>query len=765
MSLVGADAPRAFFAHLRRGIGPRLLLSVLLFSSAVTLVLTAFQLYLDYRYDVGVIERRLGEIERGNLDTIGESLWQLDQTRLQIELRDVMRLPDIRMVEVRRIAAPDPLTLSLGERATRAFIGREMPIFYIVAGERRQVGALYVEASLVEVYRQLRNKALVILASQGAKTFLVSLFILYIFHLLVTRHLVSIAESVRRYDQRRPAPPLRLNRRPPRRRDELDEVVAALNALWDGLQRTHDDLHHANAELTRDVAARREAEAALRDSEQRFRDYAEVAFDWFWETDAEHRFTYVSERIAAFGFHPNNLIGRRCWDAAADLEEEPEKWRRHFQAIERHEPFRGFAYRIAYADGRPAFVESSGKPIFDAAGVFVGYRGGGRDVTVQREVEVQLQQAQKLAAVGHLTGGMAHDFNNLLTVVIGNLDLALERMPDEPRAAAQTALHAAQRAATLVHHLLAFSRRQTLRPEPLDLNRLAVGMAPLLRRSLGEQVEFEAKLQPELWPALADRAQVESALLNLAINARDAMPAGGRLTIETANKHLDDAYAAQNVEVTTGDYVMLAVSDTGTGMPPEILKRAVEPFFTTKEVGMGSGLGLSMIYGFAKQSGGHLKIYSEPGHGTTVRLYLPRALEPSTAAESASPEPTGGSETILVVEDNADVRRFVSSQLKELGYRVIEAAAGPQAQAILAGDEPIDLLLTDVVMPGGITGPQLAQSAKRQRPGIKLLYASGHAENAIVRHGILEPGVHFLAKPYRRQELALSVRAVLDSPD
>jgi CheY-like chemotaxis protein len=284
---------------------------------------------------------------------------------------------------------------------------------------------------------------------------------------------------------------------------------------------------------------------------------------------------------------------------------------------------------------------------------------------------------------------------------------------------------------------------------------------------VGAPIEIDTRLQADLWPTLADRGQVESSLLNLVINARDAMPAGGRVLIETANKQLDADYAAHNSDVAVGDYVMLAVTDTGTGMPPDVLERAVEPFFTTKEIGKGSGLGLSVIYGFARQSRGHLKIYSEVGRGTTVRLYLPRAA--TAGAEPAAPPPptvhARGGEVVLVVEDHPDVRSYVVAQLRDLGYRVIEAADGPQALTILGGDAAIDLLMTDIVMPGGMTGRQLAEAAKRQRPRLKLLFTSGHAEDAVAGDGEPGPPVQFLGKPYTRQDLALKVRLALETLD
>jgi PAS domain S-box-containing protein len=389
-----------------------------------------------------------------------------------------------------------------------------------------------------------------------------------------------------------------------------------------------------------------------------------------------------------------------------------------------------------------------------------------RDVTALRQAETQLQQAQKMESVGQLTGGIAHDFNNLLTVVIGSLDLALGRVQGDAQPLVDSALRAAERGAAMVRQLLAFSRRQTLMPETLSLNELTADMGDLLRRTLGETIEIEMKTSGGLWPARADKGQVESALLNMSINARDAMPQGGKLTIETANAHLDEDYAAQNPDVRPGDYVVLAVTDTGTGMPPEVIARACEPFFTTKGVGKGTGLGLSMIYGFVKQSGGHLKIYSEVGHGTTIRVYLPRVVSGETLAaaprESAQEHPRGG-ETILVVEDDPDVRAFVVMQLGLLGYRVIEAEDGRKAQQVIDGDQSVDLLFTDMVMPGGMTGRQLAENARQRRPQLKALFTSGYTEAAVAHQGKLDPNMHFLQKPFRRQDLAEKIREALDA--
>jgi signal transduction histidine kinase/ActR/RegA family two-component response regulator len=380
--------------------------------------------------------------------------------------------------------------------------------------------------------------------------------------------------------------------------------------------------------------------------------------------------------------------------------------------------------------------------------------------------QVRFAEAQRLEALGQLTGGVAHDFNNLLTIIINSADSILMRVSEELRPRVEAILYAADNGAALVRQLLSFSRRQTLLFAAVDINLIVGAMEDMLRRTLGARVETEFTLAADLWPAYADRTQVESALLNLAINARDAMPNGGTLTIETYNAHLDEAYAAQNVDVTPGEYVVLAVTDSGVGMAPEVIERAFEPFFTTKEVGKGSGMGLSMVYGFAKQSKGHVKIYSELGRGTTVRLYLPRDATGLIAARpTMSTTSERGSETILVVEDDPRVRQLAVSSLRERGYTVREAANGAEAVAELDGEGKIDLLLTDVIMPGSMTGRDVAEHALEAQPSIRLLFTSGYADASVMRNGLVKAGARFLAKPYRGGELAAAVRALLDSTE
>jgi signal transduction histidine kinase len=397
-----------------------------------------------------------------------------------------------------------------------------------------------------------------------------------------------------------------------------------------------------------------------------------------------------------------------------------------------------------------------------------------KEITERMAAEEQLRQAQKMEAIGQLTGGVAHDFNNLLTVILGGLDQMdrqLAKLPDDNavarlRRSRDMAQQACQRAATLTSRLLAFARRQALDPKPVDANRMVGGMAELLARTLGEQVQLEVVTAPGLWTAMADPSELESALLNLAVNARDAMPTSGRLTVETGNVFLDEAYVAEIPEpVPPGHYVMIAVSDTGCGMSADTVERVFEPFFTTKPLGQGTGLGLSQVYGFVRQSGGHVRIYSEVGQGTTVKLYLPRAWEVDETAVGAPPHAAradGGDEVILVVEDHDDLRAYSVSVLKELGYRVMEASAGLAALERLDQAAHVDLLFTDVILPGGMDGRGLADEARRRRPGLKVLFTTGYTRNAIVHNGRLDPGVQLVSKPFTFEALARKVRAVLD---
>ncbi|TGS09492.1 response regulator [Mesorhizobium sp. M2E.F.Ca.ET.209.01.1.1] len=388
------------------------------------------------------------------------------------------------------------------------------------------------------------------------------------------------------------------------------------------------------------------------------------------------------------------------------------------------------------------------------------------EIETREKAESQLRQAQKMEAVGQLTGGIAHDFNNMLAVITSAMNLAqrkLARGEHDVLSFVEAAADAAARAANLTARLLAFSRQQPLAPQIIDANRLVTGMSDLLRRTLGHAIEIETVLAGGLWKTHADPTQLENAIINLAVNARDAMDEEGKLTIETANCHLDEAYAAAHPQVKAGQYVMIAVTDTGTGMPADIMAKAFEPFFTTKPAAKGTGLGLSQVFGFVKQSGGHVKIYSEPGEGTTIKIYLPRFTGPEEAAQpvkAGSRSDVPATETVLLVEDDARVRASTAAALLELGYTVIEAAGGDEALQKLGENAAIALMLTDIVMPG-MNGRQLAEQARRQSLSLKVVFMTGFTRNAVVHNGVLDHDVHFIAKPFTLEQLAAKLRDAL----
>jgi len=449
--------------------------------------------------------------------------------------------------------------------------------------------------------------------------------------------------------------------------------------------------------------------------------------------------------------------------------EDREHTRAGFELTQVGQPAICFVNRYRCKDGSYRYISWVGIP--EEGYVYCT----GRDVTAERAAQADLtaaqealRQAHKMEAIGQLTGGIAHDFNNLLTGILGSLALVRRRLEsshtdDVPRLL-DAATTSAQRAATLTHRLLAFARRQSLDIRPNDINRLVLSMEDLLNRTLGERIELSCILAEGLWAALTDANQLESALLNLAINARDAMPLGGRLTIETVNVKLDEAYTALNEDVEAGEYVAVSVSDTGIGMSPETLSRAIDPFFTTKPIGEGTGLGLSVIYGFMKQSRGHLRLFSELGEGTTVKLYLPRARQNAIVLDVPQVNsPRGAGETILVVEDDDTVRLVMSDALADLGYRVLLATDARPAIALLQSERQIDLLISDVVLPH-ISGRKLAELARNLRPDLKVLFVTGYAEQATIRGQFLDAGMDMLTKPFALDALGAKVHAMIQRP-
>ncbi|MCP3407465.1 PAS domain S-box protein [Bradyrhizobium sp. CCGB01] len=526
------------------------------------------------------------------------------------------------------------------------------------------------------------------------------------------------------------------------------------------------------AKITRDLTERRAAEAKLRESEQQFRLMVQSVTDYaIYMLDVEGNVaTWNAGAQRIKGYAPEEIIGRHFSNFYTEEDRAAGLPRMGLQTAAREGRWEHEGQRVR-KDGTPFWAHVVIDAIRDDDGKLVGFAKVTRDITERRQAEAALQAAQatmirsqKLEAIGQLTGGVAHDFNNLLQVISGNLQLLNKDIAGNTRAEmrVQNALAGVARGSKLATQLLAFARRQPLEPRVVNVGRLIKGMDDLLRRAIGGEIEVETVVGGGLWNSLIDPDQLENAILNLAINARDAMNGQGRLTIEASNAFLDDEYVRQYGDLIAGQYVMIAVTDTGSGIPPNILERVYEPFFTTKAEGKGTGLGLAMVYGFLKQSGGHVKIYSEIGAGTTVKLYFPRemAIE-DTLVSATTGDIKGGEETVLVVEDDDEVREVAVSMLSDLGYRVVKARDAVAALAIVDSGIPIDLIFTDVMMPGTLRSPELARKARERLPNVAVLFTSGYTQNAIVHGGRLDPGVELLAKPYTREALARKFRHVL----
>ncbi len=556
-----------------------------------------------------------------------------------------------------------------------------------------------------------------------------------------------------------------------RRRRTEEALLSSEQSLERKVEERTAELASANARLMHEISQRERAEGLFQHLVEGVSDYAlyRLAPDGIvssWNTGAQ--------RIK--GYHAHEIVGRHFENFYTEEDRAAGRPARALETARREGKFEAEGQRVR-KDGSRFWASVVINRIDDRDGRLLGFAKITRDITERRAVQQDLQraqeqlaQAQKMEGIGQLTGGVAHDFNNLLTVILGNLETAQRAStsnpnPDRLARALENAALGAQRAASLTQRLLAFSRRSPLDPKPIEASRLVAGMSELLRRTLGEQVVVETVLAGGLWRIHADPNQLEIGILNLAVNARDAMPDGGRLTIETANAYLDESYAATQSEVVPGQYVVISISDTGIGMDRETMARAFEPFFTTKDIGHGTGLGLSQVYGFAKQSGGHIKIYSEPGHGTTVKLYLPRLLssdEPDALPSTPTQAPSSASgETILVVEDDPDVRANTTGILRELRYTVLEAPIAATALHLMDTHPEIDLLFTDVGLPGGMNGKQLADAAHKIRPDLKVLFTTGYARNAIVHGGRLDPGVQMLPKPFTYAAVASKIAEIL----
>jgi PAS domain S-box-containing protein len=545
--------------------------------------------------------------------------------------------------------------------------------------------------------------------------------------------------------------------------------IAARTLAEQELQQLNQSLEERANQRARELAA---SLTRLEDTERRFRLLVESVTGYaIYMLDPDgHVINWNPGAARAKGYAPHEIIGRHFSTFYTPEDKAAEIPQRALRIAIETGKFEAEGWRVR-KDGSRFWASAILNAIKGPDGQILGFAKVTRDLTERRAAEERARQAQKMEGVGQLTGGVAHDFNNLLTIIIGNLE-TLQRNVRRPdldidrlERSVDNAMRGARRAESFSQRLLAFSRQQPLDPKPIDLGRLVTGMSDLLRRTLGEQITIETVLSGNVWRALADPNQIELAILNLAVNARDAMPSGGKLTLETANVHLDEKYASSQAEVVPGQYVMLAVTDNGSGMTPEVKAKAFDPFFTTKDIGHGTGLGLSQVYGFIKQSRGHVKIYSEIGEGSTIKLYLPRAHAVSAEEDVDVAQPVSGSqdETILVVEDDPDVRTYSCETLAELGYTVVAAENGAAALRLLASNPQVNVLFSDIGLPGGMNGRQLSEEARKLRPDLKVLFTTGYARNAIVHDGRLDPGVELITKPFTQAALAEKLRNILDA--
>jgi signal transduction histidine kinase/ActR/RegA family two-component response regulator len=638
---------------------------------------------------------------------------------------------------------------------------KEFGIPLYVNVQKAAVGLLSVQIDPNIIAEHFFDRAALILGAGFLRNTVLALILTLLFYVTLTRPILDITRRLSKVDIEYPDKSL-VQIPKKNKGDELGDMIVTVNQL----------LHAVGTSL----AQRREAEVGLRRSQERFRDMASATSDWFWEMNKDFQITFFSgedadkdkDHAAVTFFADTN------WNDILKQLHDPSELEDHQKLLSERKSFRDLQTQVTGEKGEKWSFSWSGVSVFNQKGEFVGYRGTTSDITRQMldkqliaDTEEQLRQAQKMEAVGQLTGGVAHDFNNILAVVLGNLELIQELTKDEEKLSSflEAAIRSAERGATLTQQLLSFSRKQSLQPISANLNELIPRMSTLLHHSLNETIEIKLLRANELWNCIVDPGQFENALLNLAINARDAMPSGGVLSIGTENVTLDDAFTEMLEDLEPGDYVMISMSDNGTGMTEETVEKALEPFYTTKEVGKGSGLGLSMVYGFIKQSGGHISVYSEEGIGTTIKLFLPRASEHSEVlVEPARSEiDKYHTDSILLVEDDMDVQNLTSALLSKLGYTVTTASNGQEALDILRSDMPINAVLADVILPGGMKGPDIVEQALKLRPGIKALFMSGYPEDALDNLDVELGSIPLISKPFRREKLANILREILDS--
>jgi signal transduction histidine kinase/HAMP domain-containing protein len=712
-----------------------------------------FQLHSEYRRDLQSIAQRLQFVENSYVPALTAGAYQLDEEQVRLQLKGVLQLQDMVYARVREQLNKGAYDVEEGDPEAPGAIIREYPLVY-QAMQPVPVGTLEVRASLDGVYARLKERILTIALTNALLIAPLAAAILLILQVALNRHLANMARytaslSLDSLDQS-----LSLQRAPSRSgaQDELDQLVQAINGMRERIRN--------------DMALRLTAEQELLFRKTMLECVLEARIDGICITGVDNACLFGNHHFRNLWHVPIDCLPGAPAQPIFALIEEQLQDRTAFQTAQtetRESPQAVVQGETALINGQ--VFEYYSVPVQDSAGALYGRLWSFRDVSQRKQLEEQLRQSRKMETLGSLAGGIAHDFNNLLSPIIGYAELGLNQLApgDALFVDLSQILKAAARAADLTRQILAFSRKQMLEVKVIDLNDLIREFEGMVRRLIGESITVRTMLAPQ--PALirADKSQIEQVVLNMAVNARDAMPEGGTLTIETAEVYLDQRYAERHVEVAAGDYVMLSISDTGVGIEEAIQDRIFEPFFTTKERGKGTGLGLATAFGVVKQHHGHLWVYSEPGHGTTFKIYLPKAHEAVSlpeAAEAETPTASSGGEHILVVEDDAMVRELVCETLDAHGYQVSEAEHPEMAMAMAARISGVDLLLTDVIMPG-MNGRELHRRLSADIPGLKVLYMSGYSENVIADQGMLYEGVEFIQKPFSVRALLQKVRQAL----
>ncbi len=735
-----------------RRLAMRLLVYVGCCSLLFILLAIALQLYTEYQRDLAGIETRLRFIESSYVPALTASAYQLDEAQIRLQLRGVLQLQDIVYAQVREELNTQTYGVAEGDPEASGTLMREFPLQY-QAQQLVPVGTLVVRASLDGVYTRLQQKALTIMAANALLVVPLAVLILLIFQFALNRHLVKMAEYAKQLSLDTLDQALALQRVPSRSRshDELDQLVGSINEM--------------RIRIKDDLQLRRQAQQQLLFQKALLECVLEARIDGLLITGEAGICLFINRHFFSLWHLPADFTPQTSAQTVFAWME---------QQLQDRQSFQQMMTRLAQApdevvQGEIVLVtgevyEYYSVPVQNNEGLHYGRLWSYRDVSQRKVLEEQLRQARKLETLGGLAGGIAHDFNNLLSPIIGYAELGLNgTLPAETSTVHYgQILKAAVKAAELTRQILAFSRKQVLEVKIIDLNELLRDFESIMQRLIGEEIVVQIRLAPQPVLIRADKSQIEQVVLNVAINARDAMPDGGTLTIETAPVYLDQGYVQRHADVEVGEYVMLSISDTGVGMDAAIQERIFEPFFTTKERGKGTGLGLATTFGIVKQHHGHIWVYSEPGHGTAFKIYLPRAegtpLHPET--EIVDTAHLQGSEQILVVEDDAMVRELVSETLLTYGYAIV-AADSPVAALERAAQMPrIDLLLTDVVMPG-MNGRELHRQLNARLPGLKVLYMSGYTENVIADQGMLYEGVHFIQKPFSVRALLQKVRQTL----